>query len=108
MNTARGTFVDRTNFAARSQVQFANGADIENSNITDGSGKTFQNANARTAGNVNVNTGTSIARTDLMMVTANTVGANTSSFLDLDLDGRRASRPANVNSPNGDSGRPTR
>ena len=81
LNTARGTFVDRTNFAARSQVQFANGADIENSNITDGSGKTFQNANARTAGNVNVNTGTSISRTGLMMVTANTVGANTSSFL---------------------------
>ncbi|MBV9519232.1 MAG: FecR domain-containing protein [Hyphomicrobiales bacterium] len=73
LGTARGTFIDRTDFGARAQAVMNGDASIETSSITDTSGRTFQNSPG--------NTSTSLSSTGLLMVTANTVGANTSTFL---------------------------
>jgi hypothetical protein len=73
LNTARGTYVDRTNFGARSATIYDNGANVEASSMVDSNGTTFANSSSTTA--------TNLSRAGLLMVTANTVGANTPSFL---------------------------
>jgi hypothetical protein len=73
LNSARGTYIDRTNFGARSADLYDGGANIEVSSITDSAGTAFANSASNTA--------TSVSRTGLSMVTANTVGANSTKFL---------------------------
>jgi hypothetical protein len=73
LNTARGTYVDRGNFGARSAAIYDSGANVEASSVVDANANAFANSSSNTA--------TSLSRTGLLMVTANTVGANTSAFL---------------------------
>ena len=73
LNGAHSAYIDRTNFGARAAVLYNSGANTEISSVTDSAGTTFVNSSG--------NTVTSVSRSGLLMVTANTVGANNSNFL---------------------------
>jgi hypothetical protein len=64
LNSARGTYVNPSNFAARAAAVFDNGANIPVSLRSDG-----------------LSTPTTVGYANQLMVTADSVGANTSSFL---------------------------
>jgi hypothetical protein len=72
LNTARTAYIDRTNFGARGEAIYDNGVDRETSVIAD---------NSATYDGIGSDPTKTISRTGQLMVTANTVGANTSSFL---------------------------
>jgi hypothetical protein len=71
LNGSRGTYIDRTNFGARSQVVYNNGANTETSQITDAANNIYSTSSPTF----------SLSRTGQVLVTANTVGANTTAFL---------------------------
>ena len=74
LNTARTAYIDRTNFAARGAALYQNGNELETSIITDNStGQSYSAATPYPNG--------TLSRTGLLMVNANTVGANSTSFL---------------------------
>ena len=73
LNTARTAYIDRSNFGARGAAIY-NGTDAEISNIQDNSGNNY------TAG-PGASPSYTLSRSGLLMVNANTVGANTSTFL---------------------------
>jgi len=73
LNSSHSAYIDRTNFGARGATLYSNGVNVEISSVTDTNGMAFANS----AGN----TATSLSQTALLLVTANTVGANSAKFL---------------------------
>jgi hypothetical protein len=73
LDTARTAYIDRTNFAARGEAFYVNGTEIETSVISDSAGQ-YGNGPG-------FDPNRTISRTGLLMVTANTIGANSTSFL---------------------------
>ena len=89
LNGARGTYVNPSNFAARDAAVFANGANIPISLRTDGQSPL-----------------STVGFANQQLVTAESVGANTSAFLTSISSSDVPFSPARANPPSGVSGAP--